>query len=226
MAKYNLKVGDTVVLTDEETDRLYTFKVGGVSKYAGGMFCFMKIDDARELFDVDDTEYNVVFSDHELDIPTGILYSTLTKQQVADSADIFINTMKGMISTIVIVSIMIFAVVMYLMLGVMINRSAFNISLIKVFGYKSKDVKKLYLNGNLYVIAIGALICIPLAKKIMDSIYPYFVSNLACDINLSFPVWLYAAIYFGIVLLAIVMIQILVRKINKMVPADVLKNRE
>ena len=44
------------------------------------MFCFMKIDDARELFDVDDTEYNVVFSDHELDIPTGILYSTLTKQ--------------------------------------------------------------------------------------------------------------------------------------------------
>lgn len=224
--KYNLKVGDTVVLTDEETDRLYTFKVGGVSKYAGGMFCFMKIDDARELFDVDDTEYNVVFSDHELDIPTGILYSTLTKQQVADSADIFINTMKGMISTIMIVSIMIFAVVMYLMLGVMINRSAFNISLIKVFGYKSKDVKKLYLNGNLYVIAIGALICIPLAKKIMDSIYPYFVSNLACDINLSFPVWLYAAIYFGIVLLAIVMIQILVRKINKMVPADVLKNRE
>ena len=61
---------------------------------------------------------------------------------------------------------------MYLMIKVMIDRSAQNIALMKVFGYRKKEIKKLYLDGNFYMIAVGALISVPLSKKLMDAMYP------------------------------------------------------
>lgn len=72
--------------------------------------------------------------------------------------------MMNMIYTLLIVSAVIFCVVMYLMMKVMIDRSAFGISLVKIFGYRMKEIRKLYLNGNFYVIAVGTAVCIPLAE--------------------------------------------------------------
>ena len=47
----------------------------------------------------------------------------------------------------------------------------------KVFGYKTKDVKKLYLNGNAIIITLGALIEIPLSKMFMDKVFPVNIPN-------------------------------------------------
>lgn len=56
----------------------------------------------------------------------------------------------------------------------------------------------MYLDGNFVVAALGALVCIPAAKGLMDIIYPYFVSNVAAGLELSFPPQLYAVIYAGV----------------------------
>ena len=90
------------------------------------------------------------------------------------------------ISMLTICSALIFAVVMYLMMKVMIDRSAFHISMVKVFGYRTKEIKKLYLNGDFYIIVIGSIICIPLAKKCMDLLFPAMVSNVAGGLNVEF----------------------------------------
>ena len=70
-----------------------------------------------------------------------------------------------MVVMMTVVSSLIFVVVMYLMMAVMIDRCAFYISMVKVFGYRTKEIKKLYLDGNFYVIAVGIFIihgrCMP-----------------------------------------------------------------
>jgi len=117
-------------------------------------------------------------------------------------------------------------VVMYLMMKVMIDRSAFHISMVKVFGYRMKEIKKLYLNGNFYIVAIGAAVCIPLAKICMDAMYPWMVSNVACAMDLQFSGEIYALIYGGIIVLYFAINQVLVGKLKKVNLAEVLKNRE
>ena len=47
-----------------------------------------------------------------------------------------------------------------------------------------EEIKKLYLDGNFYVIAVGAAVCIPLAQKCMDLIYPIMVSNVNCGMKI------------------------------------------
>lgn len=225
--KYGLKVGDVITLKDEEADKLYAFEIYDITQYSPSFMVFMPYDKALELFGEPDDYYNVVFSDRDLGIESGRLYSTITKTDVEKAAGIFVNQMQGMIITLGTVSVIIFAIVLYLMMKVMIDRSAFSISLIKIFGYRDKELKKMYLDGNFYVIAIGALLSVPLGKMIMDAIYgPAFTPNVACGVDKSFSVWIYLGIFALVFILYFIINHLLVRRIRKMIPAEVLKNRE
>lgn len=224
--KYQLSEGDELILTDEESEMDYAFTVEGIVQYSVSFYVFMDIDSMRELFGVDDDYYNVIFSGHELDIDPGRLYAAVSREEIVRSAEIFIEMMLPMVMMLVVVSAIIFCVVMYLMMKVMIDRSAFSISLIKIFGYRTGEIRKLYLNGNFYMIAVSAAVCIPLSKLLMDKMYPLLVSNIACGMNLSFSWELYLGIYGIIIGLYFVINQLLVRRLNKMIPVEVLKNRE
>lgn len=225
-SKFKLKLGDKLVLTDEINYRDYAFTIKEIVPYSVGLYTFLDLDSMRELFGQEHNYYNTVLSDHSLPIEEGRLYSVISRGDIIKSSEVFMNQMRPLIIGMVLISVLIFAVVMYLMMKVMIDRSAFSISLMKIFGYRKKEIKKLYLNGNFVLIALGALVCIPLSKLCMDTIYPYLISNVACGVDLTFSWSIYVVIYLGILLCYLIINQLLVARLEKMVPAMVLKNRE
>ena len=224
--KFGVKVGDKLVLSDEVNERDYAFTVKNIVNFTSGVYVFLDRDVMQELFDQEDDYYNVVFADHALDIDNGRLYATVTKENVEESSQIFTDMMGPMVIMLVAISALIFMIVMYLMMKVMIDRSAFSISLMKVFGYRRREIRRLYLDGNFYVILLGALICVPLAKWSMDLVYPYCIANVAIGMDLKFTPQIYIMIYGGIWLCYMVINFLLVGRLNKLVPAEVLKNRE
>ena len=224
--KYGLSVGDTFTLDDEETERLYAFTVREIVQYSPAFYVFMDIDSMRDLFDEADDYYNVVFSDTAIDIPAGRLYSTMTRQSIIEAADVFIDLMWSMIYTMLGMSTIIFVVVMYLMISVMIEHSSYDISLMKIFGYREKEVRSLYLTGNFILVALGTLVVLPLAKLCIDKLYPYFISNVACGMDLTMSPVIYLIMYAAILLLFLIVSMFLHRKLSAITPAEVLKTRE
>lgn len=129
-----MKVGDKLVLSDEVNERDYAFTVKDIVSFTSGVYVFLDRDVMQELFDQEEQNYyNVVFADHALDIDNGRLYATVSKDNVAESSQIFTDMMGPMVVMLVAISALIFMIVMYLMMKVMIDRSAFSISLMKVF---------------------------------------------------------------------------------------------
>ena len=104
-----------------------------------------------------------------------------------------------LIVILIAVSILIFIAVMYLMLNVIVDRAAFGISLVKIFGYRMKEIRR---------------------------VYPYFIANTAMGMNLHIEWFLYGAVILGIVAVYLVISGVLTGKIKRIVPAEVLKNRE
>ncbi|BBF42787.1 ABC transporter, permease protein [Lachnospiraceae bacterium KM106-2] len=224
--KFNLGIGDCLSIKNKVSGKKYTFVIDKVVPYSVGLTLFMDIDSMRELFYQKNRYFNAVLSDHKLSIPDEKIYSITTRKEVVRSSDVFINSMRSMVITLLIVAIGIFIGVMYLMVNVMIERSGFHISLMKVFGYENREVQKFYLDGNGYLVAIAALFCIPLAKKVMDMVYPYLIANVSCGMNLTFSWWMYGVVYLGVVLCFFLVKELLLAKLNKILPAEVLKNRE
>lgn len=224
--KYGLKKGDKLILTDSASDMDYAFTITDIADYSAGLAVFMDINSMRELFGQEDDYYNMLLSDNALDIDEGRLYSVTSRSDIERSSAIFAELMMPMVTMFSVVSIIVFCVVMYLMMNVMIDRASFGISLVKIFGYRTNEVRKLYLNGNTAVVAVGALIAVPVSKLFMDAIYPYMISNVACGMNLSFPWYYYLLIFAGIMLIYFAVNTILTAKLKKTSPAEVLKNRE
>lgn len=224
--KYGIKPGDTLVLSDRERERDYAFTVKGIVDYSTSFFVFMHIDSMRELFDLPEDYFNVVFSSEALDIPPGRLYSVTKREDVVAAADVFIELMKPMVYTMIGCSALIFAIVMYLMLKVTVDRSAYSIALMKIFGYRRGEIRRLYLDGSFVVVALAMAVALPLSKWIMDSMYPLLISNVACGMDLRFTWQLYAGIYAGILALYFVINRLLVGRVNRVSPVEVLKNRE
>ena len=224
--RFGYEKGDKMTFSDHANDIDYTFTVTDICDYSPGFTLFMDIDSMRELFGREEDYYNALYSDTELDIDEGRLYSETTYEDVKNSAGVFIDQMSSFIAMLLIAGTVIFCVVMYLMMSVMIDRSSFGISLIKIFGYRPKEVRSLYLNGNLIIIALGGLVCIPLAKLAMDAVYPVFISNVACCMDISYPWYMYLGIYGAMLLIYLLVNALLMRKVSRITPAQVLKNRE
>ncbi|MBP8968562.1 MAG: ABC transporter permease [Lachnospiraceae bacterium] len=225
-AKYGVSIGDKLILTDNAEDMDYAFTVEDIVPYTVGLTVFMDIDSMRELFGESDDYYNVVMSDHALDIEEGRLYSVTTKRDIDKASGVFVELMAPVFTLLIGMSTVIFCLVMYLMTSVMIDKASFGISLMKIFGFNKKEVKKLYLDGNKTVIAIGALVAIPLAKIITDKMFPMFVANVACGLPLKFEWYYYIAIYAAIIIFYNLVSVILTGELSRMTPAEVLKNRE
>ena len=224
--RYKVGVGDKIIFSDTANDIDYSFTVADIVPYSVGLTVFMDIDDMRELFGEDDDYYNVVMSDHELDIEEGRLYSVTSKADIDKAAGIFLKLMQSMFTMLIGASAVIFGLVMYLMIAVMIDRSSFGISLLKIFGFRKGEIKKLYLDGNRFMIIAGALVAVPVAKWFMDTIFPSFIGNVACAIHLEFPWYLYVMIFAGILATYEVINLFMMAKLNRVNQTEVLKNRE
>lgn len=133
----------------------------------------------RELWGKEEDYFNTVYFTQELEVDSGRLYSVSSRTDAVKSAGIFMENMTQTMITLITAAIVIFLVVLYQMMKVMIDRSAQNISLMKIFGYRNKEIRKLYLNGNFIFIAVGAILVLPLCKFFTDTVYPYLVANAA-----------------------------------------------
>lgn len=224
--RYGLKVGDRWVLTDDTDDRDYAFTVTGVNDHVGSLMVFMDIESARELFGAADDEINLILSDTEPDIDTGRVYSVTTYENITNAAGVYLDQMIPTVYMLITVSIVIFCAVMYLMLNVMIDRASFGISLARVFGYRTRELGKLYLNGNTAVVATGSAVSVMASKLATDAVYPKLIANCSSGIDLSFPWYLYAGIYAGIMAVYFAVKALLMLKIHRISAAEILKNRE
>ncbi len=224
--KFGLKEEDSFIIEDGDTGRKYAFCVSEIIPYSPSFYIFMNIDQMRELFGATDDYFNVVFSSNKLDIPSGQLYAVTAKEDIEKASDIYISLMWPLIYMMIGVAAIVFVAVMYLMLKMMLDRSVQNISLVQIFGYRGKEIRKLYLDGNFLIIAIGAAIAIPLSKKVMDTAYPYTVADAASAMDLSFSWYYYVLIYVAVLLLYFIVNRILMLRIRHVTPADILKNGE
>ncbi|MBP5253072.1 MAG: hypothetical protein J6Z21_04690, partial [Lachnospiraceae bacterium] len=75
-------------------------------------------------------------------------------------------------------------------------------------------------------VMLGALVSIPLAKIITDKLFPVFVSNVSCGLYLDFEWYYYLIIYIAILAIYSLVSLLLTGKLNRLTPAEVLKNRE
>lgn len=224
--KFNVKIGDSIILKDKQNNRVYSIKVGGIVDYRIGLYIFMNRGQMNELMNEKKTYYNALLSNKKLNINDKYIYSTITADDVIKSAENTNEVMKPMQRLLIGIATLLFILMMYLLLKLIIDKSLTGISLLKVFGFNRKEVSNLYIGSGLYTIVLCLVLGLPISLRIYEIIWPNLISNIVTfiPINISNETYIYlVSIVLGSYFVSTLFLK---HYINKISLSDALKNRE
>lgn len=224
--KLNLKPGDTLLLTDKSTDKEHSFTIDHVYPYDASMTIFIDHASLAELLDMDKDVYNCILSNEKLSLDDSIVSRVISRQDLLGATDQMMDSFENVILFINIFSVIVYLVIIYIMTKVVIEKNAIPISYMKVFGYESKEIRKLYLSTTTIVVFTSLIICIPLEIWMFKEVLVFLSSMIEGYISFYLPFYVYVEIvvigivsYFAINTLHI-------SSVKKIPMTDALKNRE
>lgn len=185
--KYNVEVGDVIVLSEEYEDKDYKFKVSGIYDYSIGIAVFMNQETLNGIFGFEEKYYNGYFSDEEIDDIDSNMVATVIDEEVLNKMSRqLIDSMDGLIEIFFIIGVIIFVLIIYLLSKIIVEKNSQSISMIKILGYENKEINNLYVITTAVVVIASLIMTMPLVdvtmKKILEMVFlsysgwfPYYV---------------------------------------------------
>lgn len=159
---FDKEIGDEITIVDPITLNEYTVKITDVVKNDSQAAIYCSRKDAVELLDKefpgDDLPYNMIMSDEPIGIDEDKLVKTITKQSLADQIEEVKSGMEKMMGMINIFAIIICIVVVYMMVSVLVSESKASISMLKVLGYRNKEINSMVLNVYHLLVPIAIIL--------------------------------------------------------------------
>lgn len=227
MEKYGLKIGDTLKLKDKYGDKTYSFSISASCKYPAALSVFMNIDDFRNTFDKDSDYFSGYFSDKELtDIDDTVIASVITQSDMTIISDQLFDSMGNMFPMISGFAVLLYMLLVYLLSKIIIEKNALPVSMVKILGYKTGEIAKLYLASTAVVVVLSVIVSLPLSYLIIDILYVKIMSSFSGWLSFYIEPIIYLKMFvLGIISYAVVG-ALQFRKIKRIPMEEALKNAE
>lgn len=188
--KFGLSEGDTVSMYDKYEDETRKMEFAGDSCTWGSrsdMNLYMSLDDFNEFFGNDADYFNAYASDEELELDPLYFASETTPDDMRAIGDQFTGMMDKMIGMLLSLSVFIFLLFIYLLTKAVIDRSARSISYMKVFGYRDREISKLYIRSITICVVASLVLCLPLIIGSLTAIFRAMLISYSGNIEIYVP---------------------------------------
>ncbi len=225
--KYKLDVGDEFTLEAQFEDTNYTFTVSEIYEYNGSISMFLPQSYVNELFEYDADYFNGYISNSAIDdIDESKFLTTITEKDLTKLTRQLQDSLSAMLTIFVGFGAIVFALVIYILSKIVIEKNSKSISLAKILGYSDLEINSLYLAVTSIVVMISFIVSIPLVDGALQSVLEMAMG----DYSGYLPYVVDKSVYVTTVIMGIsiyfILAIILIKKIKK-IPLDVaLKNAE
>ena len=228
-AKYQVDVGDIINMKEEYGSRLYAFRVKKIMEYPSSLNIYMTQENFNKTFSYPKDYYNGYFSNTKLEgtyikeskIANCITKTDLTK--ISRQMDISMGEMFGMVE---VFAVIMFVLLIYLLTKLILEKNSNAISMVKILGYRNREVGSLYLVASVWVVILSAILS--------EAINTWFFSLVIRVLMKGYGGWFNLDISFGqyltfflIMVLAYLFVALLqMFKIRRIPMDEALKNVE
>ncbi len=224
--KKHIKIGDTIKFKDNNTNKEYEYEVLDIYEYRSSFAVFMNQSDLNQLLGLPSNYYNSILSDNKLDINKQYIVREISREDVGNVAKQMLTSFEGLLGMVVIFGIVIYIVLMYILTKVIIEKYSLHISLMKVLGYNSKEIKSLYLKGTAVAVVIMLIAVMPLEKLTFDFIMDYAMGKIEGYLEIFIPLKIYITVISIGIITYFIINKFHIKKINKIPMENALKDRE
>jgi putative ABC transport system permease protein len=223
--KFNIMPKDTVKLINRLDLKEYTIVVDGIAETFVGQYIYIPLDTLNDMLGLPSGSYIGLWSTEKIDIPENKLLTVITVDDMKKAFDIMTKPLQAAIGAISFISFIIGLIVIYVVTSLTIEENKDNISLLKVLGYRKKEIYSLILNSSSFIVVLGYIIGIPLLLGSLTALF----KSMTKEMSISFPVtieYIYVLVGFIIIYLTFELSKLLSRKkINRISMSETLKSR-
>lgn len=236
--KLGLEVGDELTLKNSYNSDETTVTIKGTVYYTASLSIFMSRESLNEMvggkvlgydnYDNYDEEtfFNGYLCDHELDIEEEDIAKTITLDDVMGMTEQINQSMASTFTMFEAFAIIISIVLMYLLTKMVIEASSKSISLLKIFGYAPKRIRRLYLNATTITVVASLIIGLPIEAFILSKMCVWAFSSMSGYVEF----YISPSIYAMVVIIGLVSYFVInffhMRRINKISMQQALKVTE
>ena len=223
--KLNISPKDTLKVINRLDSKVYNITVDSIAETFVGQYVYMPLDSLNNMLGFPSGSYIGLWSTEKIDIPENKLLTVVTVDDMKKAFDTMTKPLQAIIGSIAFISFIIGLIVIYVVTSLTIEENKDNISLLKVLGYRKKEIYSLILNSSRFIVVLGYILGVPLLLGSLTALF----KSMTKEMSISFPVTLdniYIIIGFVIIYLTFELSKLFSRKkINKISMAEALKSR-
>ncbi|EKQ57968.1 MULTISPECIES: FtsX-like permease family protein [unclassified Clostridium] len=223
--KLNIAPKDTLKLIDRLDSKEYSITVDSIAETFVGQYVYMPLDTLNNMLGFPSGSYIGLWSTEKIDIPENKLLTVVTVDDMKKAFDTMTKPLQAVIGSIAFISFILGLIVIYVVTSLTIEENKDNISLLKVLGYRKKEIYSLILNSSRFIVVLGYILGVPLLLGSLTALF----KSMTKEMSISFPVtinYIYVLIGFVIIYLTFELSKLLSRKkINRISMAEALKLR-
>ncbi|TVY09481.1 ABC transporter permease [Paenibacillus cremeus] len=223
--KLHLKDKDTIEVIGKLDSKPYTFVIDSIADTHVGAYLYMPLSLLNEKVGFPADSYFGLWSEAPIRIPDSQLLSTTTTDEIKQALDSMLKPLQASMGTIAFLSFLIGLIVIYVVTSLIIEENKDNIALMKVLGYRNKEMYALILGGSSWMVVAGYVLGVPLLRLSLGALYQSATSSM----NLTLPVTMdyrYVIIGFVIIYLTYELSKLLNKKKLARIPmTEALKSR-
>lgn len=225
--KYNLKKGDRISLKESYKDLRYTFEIKGIYDAPGSMALYMSKSYFNEVFNCQDGYFNGYFSNRKItDLKDDYIASTITQDDLTKVSRQLNVSMGEMFYLVEGFAIVMFIMLIYLLTKMIIENNKVSISMVKILGYTSKEIQKMYIHATTIVILISTLLSFGITTWILSYAFKIVFEEYAGWLPFYVEGSVYIKMFIMTVISYLFVMMIQMRKIKKIPMDEALKNVE
>ncbi len=158
----NVDTGDQLTLCNPLTLEELEITVAGVIDNDMQNALFSDKENVAKIMGIDANVNNVLMSDKPLDIPDSKLIQTIKKSDAREQFQNMSNQMNVMIYFLIGIGAIICVASIYVAVNMLVSENRTTISMLKVLGYRDKQINRIVLSVNHILLPAGFLCSIPL----------------------------------------------------------------
>ena len=224
--KCAVELGVPRTFVDKYTGDTYDITFDEVCGSTTTMNVYLSLNDFNKLLGNDSDYFSGYASDEPLNLNTRYVATEVTPEQMLAVADQLQSSMGALAQSLLYAVVPLFLILIYLLTKTVIDRSARAISYMKVFGYRDREVSRLYVRSITWTVLVSLVACLPIIIGGLDVIVQIMMSRYSGNLELYVePICLVEEVLIGAATYAAVAF-VHVRRIRKVPLALAMKVQE
>lgn len=213
--RFNYEIGDKIKIREPYNTEEKYLVVKDIDKTNNYFQIFTKREILNKIIGKECDYYNAYLSDKELKITKENLLTHIDRKEMSRFMRHFLDSFSAVFIMIQLVAVVFFFILILMVTELIIDKAKLNMTYLKVFGYRDKEVAKFYVNTSFVMLIIFQIILIPILDKLVK--YFYFIAMQKFDayLEVTVPVRVFVTSYLMTVIVFALCQVLASRKIKK-----------